>query len=52
MPPSTPRTISMTFTPDDTANYNTVTYQKTIAVVKQTTTVTWNAPAPIVTARR
>jgi hypothetical protein len=44
----TPRIISMTFTPDDTANYNTVTYQKTIAVVKQTTTVTWNTPAPIV----
>ncbi len=44
----TPRTISVTFTPDDTANHNTVTYQKTIAVVKQTTTVTWNAPAPIV----
>jgi hypothetical protein len=44
----TPRTISMTFTPDDTANYNTVTYQKQIAVDKQTTTVTWNNPAPIV----
>jgi hypothetical protein len=42
------RTITMTFTPDDTANYHTVSFQKQIAVDKQTTTVTWNSPAPIV----
>ena len=41
------RTISMTFTPDDPANYHTVTYQKQIAVDKQTTTITWNEPAQI-----
>jgi hypothetical protein len=42
------RTISMTFTPDDTANYNTVTYTKDIAVDKQTTTITWGEPQSIV----
>jgi hypothetical protein len=42
------RTITMTFTPDDPANYHPVTQQKQIAVDKQTTTVTWNSPAPIV----
>jgi hypothetical protein len=44
---NTPRTISMTFTPDDTANWNTVSYQKTIAVLPQQIPVTWSNPAPI-----
>lgn len=41
-------TITMTFTPDDAANFNTVTAQKQITVARQTTTVTWNEPALIV----
>ena len=45
---SGPHTITMTFTPDDPANFHTVTSQKQIAVDKHTTTVTWNDTRVIV----
>jgi hypothetical protein len=41
------RTLSATFTPTDTASFNTVTTSRTINVLKATPTVTWAAPANI-----
>ena len=40
--------ITMTFTPDDTANYHTRTFNEYLLVRKLPTTVTWSNPASIV----
>ena len=39
--------LSVTFTPDDTANYNSVTSTTTINVFKATPAVSWANPADI-----
>ncbi len=40
-------TLSVTFTPTDTADYNAATGTTTLTVNKVTPTITWAAPAPI-----
>lgn len=42
------RTLSVTFTPADTANYNSVTVNNTLTVQKASPTGSWPAPAAIV----
>ena len=42
------QSLTVTFTPNDTADYNTTTASATINVLKATPTVTWAAPASIV----
>jgi MBG domain (YGX type) len=42
------QTLSVTFTPADSANYATASATTTIDVSKATATITWPAPAPIV----
>lgn len=41
------QTLSVTFTPTDTNNYNTATRTTTLTVDRATPVVTWNAPADI-----
>jgi subtilase family serine protease len=41
------QTLSVTFTPTDSTDYNTVTASTTITVNKTTTAITWSAPAAI-----
>ena len=41
-------TLSVTFTPDDAANYNGASANVTINVTKATSTITWSNPADIV----
>ena len=41
------RTLSVSFTPTDAADYNAATGGTTINVAKATPTITWNAPAAI-----
>jgi Flp pilus assembly CpaE family ATPase len=45
--PSGSHTLSVTFTPSNTANYATAQATVTIAVMKTTPVITWNAPDPI-----
>jgi hypothetical protein len=40
-------TLTATFTPNDTANYNTVSGTVSLTVLKAATTVTWSAPSNI-----
>src|SRR6266568_5059338 len=42
------RTLSVTFTPTDTSDYNSATTTVTLTVNKATPTITWATPAPIV----
>src|SRR5678809_541670 len=41
------QTLSVTFTPTDTANYTGATATATITVLKASTTISWSAPADI-----
>jgi hypothetical protein len=41
------RTLTATFTPNDTANYNTVSGTVSLTVLKAAPTVTWSAPSNI-----
>ena len=41
------QTLKVDFTPQDTANYNSVSKDVTINVLKATSTITWNNPANI-----
>jgi len=43
------QTLSVTFTPTDTADYTTATASVTVTVNKATTVLTWPTPAPILT---
>jgi uncharacterized repeat protein (TIGR03803 family) len=43
-----PHTLSVTFTPTDTTDYNSVTRTVALTVTKGTPTVTWATPAPII----
>jgi hypothetical protein len=43
--PAGTQTLSVTFTPTDTANYNSATVTRQITVLKATPTITWNPPA-------
>ncbi|HMD37508.1 MAG TPA: LamG-like jellyroll fold domain-containing protein, partial [Vicinamibacterales bacterium] len=40
------RTLSVTFTPTDAANYNSATAAVTISIGKAATSITWPAPSP------
>ena len=40
-------TLSVTFTPTDTTDYDSATASVTLTVAKKTPTITWAAPAPI-----
>jgi hypothetical protein len=40
--------LSVTFTPDDAANYTTATASVAITVTKATPTITWATPADLV----
>lgn len=40
-------TLSVTFTPTDSVNYNTVTATTTLTVTQATPTIVWPAPSPI-----
>ena len=40
--------LSLTFTPDDTADYNTVTAEQDVDVDPATPVITWNNPADII----
>ncbi|MGA2336344.1 MAG: hypothetical protein ABSG08_13310 [Terriglobales bacterium] len=42
------RTLSVTFTPADTTDYNTATATVTLVVNKATPTITWATPSPII----
>src|SRR4029077_9116247 len=42
------QTLSVSFTPTDTANYNAATASVAITVLKATPTITWATPASIV----
>jgi len=42
------QTLSVTFTPTDTTNYNTATATVTLVVNKATPTITWATPSPII----
>jgi hypothetical protein len=42
-----PQTLTATFTPSDSANYDTATANVTLAVAKATPVVAWNAPGGI-----
>ncbi|MGO4516884.1 beta strand repeat-containing protein [Terriglobus sp. 2YAB30_2] len=42
-----PQTLSVTFTPTDTTNYNSITATTTLTVNKATPSITWSTPAPI-----
>src|SRR5205814_1941696 len=44
----TAQSLSVTFTPTDTANHSAATAKVAIAVAKATPAITWNAPASIV----
>jgi hypothetical protein len=41
------QTLSVTFTPTDSSDYNTATAHVSLAVNKVTPTITWNTPAPV-----
>jgi len=41
-------TLSTTFTPTDTTNYNTATATQTLTVIKGTPTISWTAPSAVV----
>jgi hypothetical protein len=45
--PAGPQTLSVTFTPTDTADYNAATATVTLTVNKATPTLSWATPAPI-----
>ena len=47
LPAGPGQTISVTFTPTDAANYNSVTLTNSLNVVKATPLVTWTNPADI-----
>jgi hypothetical protein len=41
------QTLTVNFTPTDTADYNTASKSVTLTVNKATPTITWNTPAPV-----